>query len=68
MKKKIRKIFWKLTLVAAVMIELSFVLEMWEYSYLLFWASVVLFFIGIVGSICTHSFKNLCEIWKNINW
>lgn len=66
MKMTKGKFFLLLVVVAGLMINGSFILDKWEYSYILFWVAVCLLLIGIVGSILAGSFKKMCEILEKI--
>lgn len=65
MDNKKGKICFKIILAAIVMFNISIFLE-WEYSYIVFCMSIILFIIGAVGFIFTNSLEELLELLQNL--
>lgn len=66
MKKQKVNFFLGLVVVSGLAINVSFILEKWEYSYILFWVAVCLLLVGMVGSVLSGSFKKMCELLEKI--
>lgn len=66
MKNTKGKFFLVLVVVSGLMINVSFILDKWEYSYILFWIAVCLLLIGMIGSALAGSFKKMCELLEKL--
>ena len=66
LEKKKGKFFEVLSVIACVMINGAFILENWEYSYILFWLAVAMLLVGIIGSLFNGSVKKIFDILEKI--